>query len=121
LPHARVVKELQKSVFHWGVLSGKYVGLGTANLEAMLMGVPIVSNVPANLFGQPLLGDMENYLFTDGKSQTKIIIKLKLLIADRRLREKIGQNGRRFVQKNLNWGKVAKDMTKVFGKVENLR
>lgn len=117
LPHVQVLKELQKSVFFWGMLSGRYTGLGTANLEAMLMGVPIISNVPPDLLGKPLLKDMENFIFTDGLSKKKIIPKLIRLLEEKLLRKKIGQGGRQFVQKYMNWDVVAKDMIKIFQKV----
>lgn len=113
MPHDQVLAELQKSAFYCGMLSGEYAALGTATIEAMLMGVPIVTNVPKNLLGKPRLKDMENFIFTDGVSLEKVFPKLKKLMSNERLRQKIGQNGRKFVQKNLNWENVAQQMAKV--------
>ena len=113
LAHDQVLTELQKSVFYCGMLSGKYSALGTATIEAMLMGVPIVTNVPNNLLGKPRLKDMENFISTKGISLEEVFSKLKKLMANKRLRQKIGQNGRKFVQKNLNWERVAQQMVEV--------
>lgn len=113
LAHDQVLSELQKSVFYCGMLSGKYSALGTATIEAMLMGLPIVTNVPSNLLGKPRLKDMENFIFSDGVSFEEVFSKLRRLMANERLRRKIGQNGRKFVKKNLNWEKVAQQMAEV--------
>lgn len=107
IPHEEVLKEYQKSVLHWMMLCGDYVGLGTSTIEAMLMGVPVVSNVPENLFGDKRLCDMENYVFCDGKNITGDAAKISRIITDNSLRIKIGQNGKDFVRLNLNWDSIA--------------
>lgn len=117
LPHEKVLKELQKSVCGWGTLTGEYVGLGTSNLEAMMMGVPVISNIPSDLLGQAELIDMENYIFTDSCSTGQILDKMKLILSSHKLRRRIGQNGKKLVVKYMNWPKVGKDMIKVFNQV----
>lgn len=117
LPHQTVLKELQKSVCCWGTLSGEYVGLGTSNLEAMMMGVPVVSNIPLDLLGKADFKDMENYIFTDDFSMNEILDKMKLVLADHKLRKKIGQNGKKLVIKYMDWSKIGKDMIKVLNLV----
>lgn len=117
--HEKVLQELKKSVFYWGMLTGKYVGLGIATLEAMLLGVPIVSNVPENLLGKIYLKDMESFIYSDGKNLDLTLKKLKLLLERNALRKKIGQNGRQFVQKNLSWSVIAKDLATVLKETIN--
>lgn len=107
LPHEQVLEEYKKSLLHWMMLVGEYVGLGTSTLEAMLMGVPSVSNVPENLFGFGSLRDMENFIHTDAINVSEDVEKLSLLIDDKELRRKIGQNGRDFIKKNLNWESIS--------------
>ncbi len=108
LPHVQVLEEYKKSVLHWMMLVGEYVGLGTSTLEAMLMGVPSVSNVPENLFGFGAMRDMENFIHTNANNIKADVEKLSKVIEDRNLRQKIGQNGKAFIQKYLNWEVVAK-------------
>lgn len=112
-PHETVIKELKKSTFYWGVPSGRYAALGTATLEAMLMGVPVITNVPSDLLGKPYLKDMENFIYSDGVSSKKTLKRLETLLQDRKLQAKIGRNGRKFVQANLSWDKIATQIAKV--------
>jgi len=113
LSHDDVLDEYKKSMIHWMMLVGRYVGLGTSTLEAMLMGIPSVSNAPENLFGFDALKDMENYIYTDANSIEKDAEKLSKLIEDDKLRKKIGQNGKEFIQRNMSWENVAKQYIKL--------
>lgn len=119
VPHNTVLKELRNSAFHWMMLSGRYVGLGTSTLEAMLMGVPIVSNIPEDLIGERVLKDLENYIFSDGKSIDDIVKKLSIILKDEKLREKIGKGGRQFVQKYMNWDTVVDKYVEMFRETKN--
>jgi len=114
LPHEDVIREMKNSTIHWMMLSGKYVGLGTATIEAMLLGIPSVSNVPENLFGKPILHNMENYIYTDGFNIEETAEEIAFIIRNQGIREKIGQGGRKFVQENMNWDKVANEMIVLF-------
>lgn len=117
MAHEDVLKEMKQSVIHWMMLSGEYVGLGTSTIEAMLLGIPVISNAPENLLGKNELKDMENYIFTNGKSKEEILSKIYLLLKDEQLRKKIGLNGAFFVQKELTWPLVASKMTDLFQQV----
>lgn len=117
LSHENVIDQMKNSAIHWMMLSGNYVGLGTATIEAMLLGIPSVSNVPATLLGTCLLHDMENYIFIEGNNDIITATnKISLILLDEGLRNKIGQGGRRFVQENMNWDKVAQEMIELFSK-----
>lgn len=107
LSHDQVLKEYKNSILHWMMLNGRYVGLGTSTIEAMLMGVPVVSNVPADLIEDAELMDMQNYIYSDGKNIESDFRKISLILQDRQLRKAIGQNGKEFVEQNLNWDIVA--------------
>jgi glycosyltransferase involved in cell wall biosynthesis len=113
-PHEFVIQELKNSALHWMMLSGNYVGLGTATLEAMTLGIPCVSNVPENLFGKPLLRDMDNIIYAD-QNVSDVTNKIKLLLTDETLRRKIGTRGRSFVKENLNWEQVGLQISDLLG------
>lgn len=113
LPHDQVMNELKLSDLIYSSLTGKYVGLGTATIEAMLMGVPVIANVPPDLLGTARLEDMEDYAYADSSSIDQIESKIKGLISDETLRGKIGENGRRFVVEHMNWDLVGKEMEKL--------
>lgn len=116
VPHEIVLEEMKKADIHWMMLSGEYVGLGTATLEAMALGIPSVSNVPSDLFGDAPLGDMQNYIYTDGSNIAEITAKINLLLKDKELRKKIGSGGKSFIQNHLSWGKIGKQLTDLFEK-----
>ncbi len=117
LPHDQVLEEFKISDLYFVSLTGKYVGLGTATVEAMLMGVPVIANVPPDLLGKARLADMEDYAYVDSSSTDQIALKMKDLIDDLSLRKKIGENGRRFVVEHMSWDHVANEMEKFMLKI----
>ena len=108
--HDDVLAEMKRSDAFFVSLTGRYVGLGTATLEAMMLGVPVVANVPLDLLGSVMLKDMEHIVQCDGSVTETIAARLEQLLADQALRRTVGQGGREFVRRNLNWEKVAEDM-----------
>lgn len=120
LPHEKVLEEYNRSVLHWMMLSGEYVGLGTSTIEAMLIGVPAISNIPENLFGLDLLHDMVNFIHTDGVNIESDLIKITKVITDKELRRRIGSNGKAFVKKYMNWDIVAQNYIHHFSLDSNI-
>lgn len=133
LPHDDVLEEVKKSDIFMGILSGKYTGLGTATLEAMLMGVPVVSNVPSDLFGERKLEDMRHYVYADVSYAAQntghisasaelvddIAEKISSVLKDVNMRERIGQGGREFISKNLTWERISEDVENLFSSLIN--
>ncbi len=118
IPHENVIGEISKSMFAMNIASGQYTGLGTASIETMLMGVPLVARVPEDLFGSDArLKDMENIIYTDGISVLEIVQKLITVVEDVNLRQKIGQNGKLFVEKHMNWSFVADKYISLFKEI----
>ena len=118
-PHDFVMQELKKSCLYWNIITGKYTGLGTATIETMMMGIPIISNAPANLFGDDLLKDMDNMVYSDGSSLEKTVDKFRKLLSHKSLREKIGGGGREFASVYMTWNAVVNDYEKVFKEIIN--
>lgn len=117
LHHDDVLLELKQSDVFYSSLTADYVGLGTATVESMLMGIPTIVNSPSDLFGENLLIDMEHVALIDSLSPEIIASKLTVILERRDLRENIGMNGRLFIQQNLNWEKVSADMECLFQEV----
>lgn len=119
LTHAEVLKELANSDLYYSSLSGKYLGLGTATIESMLMGLPTMANVPLDLLGGSLLlEDMHHIAYVDATSPQQIAEKIRLLLADSKLREKIGQEGKNFILKHMRWEDVAEKMESLFASLK---
>ena len=117
--HEDVLEEMQRSDAYFVSLTGRYVGLGTATLEAMMLGVPVVANVPLDLLGSVMLKDMEHIVQCDGLVTETIAARIGELLADQGLRRTVGRGGREFVKENLNWEKVAEDMEHLLTEVCN--
>lgn len=113
LPHRTILEEVSRSDVYMNVCSGRYLGLGTATLEAMLMGIPIVSNAPPDLLGEIRLIDMESYIYADTSNPDMVLNKIRTVLKDRSIRESIGKSGQRFVMENMGWDSIAK-------RIENL-
>jgi glycosyltransferase involved in cell wall biosynthesis len=109
LAHDEVLRELAASDAYYVSLTGRYLGLGTATMEAMLMGVPAIANVPADLLGTVRMDDGHHLLIADSDPGA-IASKIRSLLRDREQRERVGQGGRQFIQANMSWERVAADM-----------
>jgi colanic acid/amylovoran biosynthesis glycosyltransferase len=74
-------------------------GISNAVLEAMAMQVPVVSTVAGGM--DELITDMENGLLTNTYDVQELANRIKLLIENDALREKMGQNGHRTILENF--------------------
>lgn len=117
LKHKETINEIKKSALHWMMLSGEYRGLGTSNAEAMLLGVPVISNIPEDLFGQYRLEDMKHFIYTDGISIKSTADKIVNILRDEELRRQIGTNGKKYIKSHLNWHVILDKMILLFNTV----
>jgi glycosyltransferase involved in cell wall biosynthesis len=73
-----------------------------------------VANVDNDVFGQPpVIFDMDNCIIAKLDDVEDTAQRVARVLEDRNLREKIGQNGRRFVDEQLAWDKIAGQMEKL--------
>jgi glycosyltransferase involved in cell wall biosynthesis len=78
--------------------------------EAQLMKKPVVAT---NVGGIPeLMQNNETGFLVEKGNSEKWIEKLSILIDDKRKREDMGTNGRKFVEEKFSWGKIAKEFLK---------
>lgn len=108
--HDEVVENMRVASVFFSSLTGKYVGLGTATIEAMLSGLPTVVNTPLDLFGDENLKDGVHLVQCQSSEPAVIAERLASVIDDQAMRERVGQGGRDFVKTNLNWPVVARNM-----------
>lgn len=113
LSHDSVLYEMGATDLLYSSLTGKYTGLGTATIEAMLLAVPTVANVPLDLIGKENLVDGLHLMQSLDNSPAEIAARIRPLLKDEALRRKIGLAGRDFVKRHLNWDVVAEDMENV--------
>jgi glycosyltransferase involved in cell wall biosynthesis len=90
-------------------------GLGNVFLEAMAAGLPVIGT---NVGGIPdFLKDNETGLFCKVKNPVSIAQKIKLLLDDAVLRQKLIDNGRRLVEEKYDWDKIVLQMKEIFNKL----
>jgi glycosyltransferase involved in cell wall biosynthesis len=116
MPHEQVIDQMQRATLFYSSLTGKYVGLGTATIESMLLGLPTVVNSPLDLLGAELLVDRQHLVQCTSGDPAEIASRLELLLADAELRRRVGEGGRMFVKQHLNWDVVAQQMADVLQK-----
>jgi len=90
-------------------------GLGTAFLEAMATGVPIIGTPVGGI--PDFLKDSETGLFCEVKNPASIAKKIKLLLEDDDLRSKIIRNARQLIEERYSWDKIAPQMAEIFDKI----
>ena len=110
VPHSGVLEEFANSDVYYVSLTGQYLGLGTATMEAMLMGVPALANVPPDLLGNARLEDGTHLIIADDPDPRALAAQLRSILTDEALRRRVGEGGRRFIQEHMSWDKVARDM-----------
>lgn len=119
LPHEQVLEELKRSDIYYVSLTAKYLGLGTATTESMLMGVPVVANIPPDLLGTAVFKNMEDIVIAQDENTSNLASQIRALLKNGELRRRIGQNGRNFVLENMTWEKVVTDFEAVLQSVAN--
>jgi glycosyltransferase involved in cell wall biosynthesis len=113
ISHEQVIKQMQQATVFYSSLTGQYVGLGTATIEAMLLALPAVVNTPLDLLGRGLMVDGSHIIQCTSSEPAVIATRLEMLLTDTALRRAVGQGGRAFVQEHLNWDLVAMQMAQV--------
>ena len=82
--------------------------------EAQLMKKPVVAT---NVGGIPeLMKNNETGFLVEKGDVNEWIEKLSLLINDKEKRKTMGEAGRKFVEKNFNWNKIAKEFLDILDK-----
>ena len=78
--------------------------------EAQLMKKPVVAT---NVGGIPeLMKDGETGFLVEKGNHEQIIEKISILIDSKEKRKEMGENGRKFVEENFSWEKIAKEFLK---------
>lgn len=91
-------------------------GLGSSFLEAMAAGLPIIGTPVGGI--PDFLKDKETGLFARVDDAKDLAQKIKLLIEDDALRNRLIKNGRNLVEEKYNWDIIAQKMSKFLNVLE---
>ena len=79
--------------------------------EAQLMKKPVIAT---NVGGNPeMMIDGKTGFLVDQGNHEEIVARLSLLLADKELSKKMGNDGRKFVEETFNWELVTKNFIKI--------
>ncbi|MFA5022554.1 MAG: glycosyltransferase family 4 protein [Patescibacteria group bacterium] len=87
-------------------------GLGSAFLEAMAAGLPVIGTKVGGI--PDFLQDGQNGLFCEVNNPSDLCGKVQLLLSDENLRQKLITNGLNLVLQQYDWKKIAQDMKEIF-------
>ena len=94
------------------VLPSIQEGQGMALLEAQAAAIPVVA---FNVSGiREAVRDKETGMLVKEADSTALANAILKLLSDKSLRAKMGQQGRKFVQKNFSWDVCAEKMLQVY-------
>ncbi|TSA45457.1 glycosyltransferase family 1 protein [bacterium] len=87
-------------------------GLGSSFLEAMAAGLPVVGTAVGGI--PDFLKDGETGFLAKVDDPKDLAQKIHLLLEDKNLYSKLSANGKKLVEKNYDWNKIANCMEKIF-------
>ena len=110
VPHDQLPRYLAKAyVYSRPSLSE---GLGTAFLEAMACGVPVVCTARGGIVD--FIIDRKTGLFCNAEDSKDLAEKISLLFEDSNLRTTISKEARKLVEEKYDWNKIAIEYQKIF-------
>ncbi|MCK4851889.1 MAG: glycosyltransferase family 4 protein [Candidatus Omnitrophica bacterium] len=115
--HGEIVRLMKESHVYASWATGPFRSLGTAPMEAMLCGIPVINDFPEDLFGEGKPKNGENILLVDSSDVRSVADTIIKLLKDRPFRERIGSGGRCFVLEHLGWDKITEQMENFYSEM----
>ena len=83
-------------------------GFGIALVEASACGIPVVGGLAGGI--PDAVRDRETGILVDSTDLGAVLDVVRSLLADRELRKRLGDGGRRAVESYFNWDRVTEDI-----------
>jgi glycosyltransferase involved in cell wall biosynthesis len=115
--HHDIIRLMKSSHIFSSWVTGPYPGLGTAAVEAMLCRLPVINDLPENLFGEGKLVNGQNIVLVNSRAPKSISGAIVRLLKDGAMRRRIGSAGRDFVLQHLSWQRIALEMEDFYRKI----
>jgi glycosyltransferase involved in cell wall biosynthesis len=94
------------------VIPSPFESLSLLALEAMAVGTPVLCNARAEVLVDHCLKSNAGLFYSD---REEFVEGTKLLLADDRLRERMGRNGREYVKRNYRWDVIMTKYDRLIG------
>lgn len=92
---------------------GDTEGLGVVLLEANACRTPVIGSKVGGI--PDIIKNGVNGFLVEQKKPDDLAEKIIRLAGDRKLREQMGENGRKVVNENFNWDRIAKRIIEIYG------
>lgn len=90
-------------------------GLGLVLLEAMACGTCVVATSSGGI--KFIVKDNENGLLVEERNEIDMANKIIKVLSDKKLRDKLAENGRKYAKEKYDWGNIAKKFDKIYNKL----
>jgi glycosyltransferase involved in cell wall biosynthesis len=94
------------------VVPSPYESLSLLALEAMAVGTPVLCNARAEVLVDHCLKSNAGLFYSD---REEFVECTKLLLADDRMRERMGRNGKEYVKRNYRWDVIMSKYDRLIG------
>jgi glycosyltransferase involved in cell wall biosynthesis len=94
------------------VVPSPFESLSLLALEAMAVGTPVLCNARADVLVEHCCKSNAGLFYAD---RDEFVECAKLMLADDRLRERMGRNGREYVKRNYRWDVIMAKYDKLIG------
>ena len=94
------------------VVPSPFESLSLLALEAMAVGTPVLCNARAEVLVDHCLKSNAGLFYSD---REEFVESAKLLLADDRLRDRMGRNGREYVKRNYRWDVIMAKYDRLIG------
>jgi glycosyltransferase involved in cell wall biosynthesis len=94
------------------VVPSPFESLSLLALEAMAVGTPVLCNARAEVLVEHCVKSNAGLFYSD---REEFVECAKLMLADDRLRERMGRNGREYVKRNYRWDVIMAKYDKLIG------
>jgi glycosyltransferase involved in cell wall biosynthesis len=118
LPHRLIPSLLRQSIAEAHSLDSR-TGFDNACIEAMVMGVPVISCVQSDNFDRPWLKNGENVLLVPPRSIDEVEGALRLITQNHSTRAKIGDNAREMAQSVFSVNRMLDDLESLYDELVN--
>jgi glycosyltransferase involved in cell wall biosynthesis len=94
------------------VVPSPFESLSLLTLEAMAVGTPVLCNARAAVLVQHCLNSNAGLFYAD---RDEFIECAKLLLADQRMRDRMGRNGKEYIRRNYRWDVILSKYDRLIG------